>query len=373
MDMNNLSLGFDEGIVFALRELYEKYGFSHYRMSKFEEYDLYAKNKDFLISDSVITFTDMDGRLLALKPDVTLSIVKNLNDTAGFTQKLYYNENVYRVGKGNRSFKEIMQTGLEAFGDIDTYTLCEVITLAVQSLKTISDDCVLDISNLDILSAVMEKIALPEGKKGEFMRLVGEKNTHELAALLNESDISEADASKVIKLVSTCGTADKVLPEIKALLSGFCDEEPIDTLSDVLSSLEGDSASRIRIDFSVVDNTKYYNGIVFKGFIKGVPTAVLSGGQYNRLMKRLGRNCGALGFAVYHDTLDRLYDEYDGFDVDALVIYGDNSPRDISGALAKLRAEGFSVMAQKKLPQNIKYRRLYSIEGENLKELENNA
>ena len=90
MDIRNLSWSADEGIAFALRGLYEKYGYSHYRMSKFEEYDLYARNKDFLISDSVITFTDMDGRLLALKPDVTLSIVKNLNDKDNFVKKLYY-------------------------------------------------------------------------------------------------------------------------------------------------------------------------------------------------------------------------------------------------------------------------------------------
>ena len=37
--------------------LYESYGFTQYNMSKFEAYDLYVRNKDFLISDSIITFT----------------------------------------------------------------------------------------------------------------------------------------------------------------------------------------------------------------------------------------------------------------------------------------------------------------------------
>ena len=52
-------------------------------MSRFEEYDLYVANKDFLISDEVITFTDRSGRLLAMKPDVTLSIIKNAPDISG--------------------------------------------------------------------------------------------------------------------------------------------------------------------------------------------------------------------------------------------------------------------------------------------------
>ena len=63
-----------EKAVFSLRALYQSYGYTQFKMGKFEEYDLYAGNKDFLVSDNVITFTDTDGKLLALKPDVTLWI-----------------------------------------------------------------------------------------------------------------------------------------------------------------------------------------------------------------------------------------------------------------------------------------------------------
>ena len=64
--------------IFALRTLYSRAGYRSYRMRKFEDYDLYSRNKDFLLSDRVITFTDTNGKLKALKPDVTLSIVKNI-------------------------------------------------------------------------------------------------------------------------------------------------------------------------------------------------------------------------------------------------------------------------------------------------------
>ena len=81
--------------IFALRTLYSSYGYKPYRMRKFEEYDLYSRNKDFLLSDRVITFTDTTGRLMALTPDVTLSIVSNLDDRPYELQRLYYDENVY--------------------------------------------------------------------------------------------------------------------------------------------------------------------------------------------------------------------------------------------------------------------------------------
>ena len=66
----------DEIAVYNLRELYQSYGYNLYKINRFEEYDLYARNKNFLVSENILTFTDTNGRLMALKPDVTLSLIK---------------------------------------------------------------------------------------------------------------------------------------------------------------------------------------------------------------------------------------------------------------------------------------------------------
>ena len=84
-----MNLKRDEAAVYRLRELYESRGYARYKMSKFEEYDLYVQNKSFLVSDHVITFTDLGGRLLALKPDVTLSMVKNCRVQPGGISKMH--------------------------------------------------------------------------------------------------------------------------------------------------------------------------------------------------------------------------------------------------------------------------------------------
>ena len=122
----DFSLNFQEKVIFSLRDLYRSYGYTQYKMSKFEEYDLYAKNKDFLISDRVITFTDTNGKLMALKPDITLSIIKNMSNRSGEVQKLFYNENVYRISKGNQSYKEIMQVGVECMGDVAEQDILQI-------------------------------------------------------------------------------------------------------------------------------------------------------------------------------------------------------------------------------------------------------
>ena len=104
-----------ERASFALRALYEAAGCRKYHMGRFEEYSLYQANRSFLSSEQVITFTDLDGRLLALKPDVTLSIAKTAQPAPGETLRYYYHENVYRPSAESHTFKEIGQMVDEMF------------------------------------------------------------------------------------------------------------------------------------------------------------------------------------------------------------------------------------------------------------------
>ena len=128
----------EEKITLELRALYEQYGYRKYRMGKFEEYELYLENKNFLKSKNIITFHDLDGRVLALKPDVTLSIAKNTHATEKSSEKFYYLENVYRLDKPSGSYREISQLGLEYIGKLDGIAAYEVLCLARQTLSKIS-------------------------------------------------------------------------------------------------------------------------------------------------------------------------------------------------------------------------------------------
>lgn len=364
MNASDLSLSFNEKVIFKLRTLYSKHGYSQYNMSKFEEYDLYARNKDFLISDSVITFTDTNGKLMALKPDVTLSIIKNSKDEPCTLQKVYYNENVYRIAKGTNTFKEIMQVGLECVGDIDTYSISEVLTLACKSLKTISENSVLDISHLGVITAIFDAFEIPSYAKKEMLKFISEKNLHELNSVCKELEIEE-DKTEILKLlISLCGNPNDVLPKLSEALKDIIDTSPITELIDIISSLDEDIKNMINIDFSVVSDTHYYNSIVFKGFIEGVPTSVLTGGQYDKLLQKMKRKSGAIGFAVYLDVLDRLSDDKKVYDIDVVLLYSDNTPLSlINSKVKELNKGGDSVFACKSVPSDIKYKTLVEIKA----------
>lgn len=294
----------EERVNLSLRAIYSGYGYKKYRMSKFEEYDLYAQNKDFLVSERVITFTDTDGKLLALKPDVTLSIVKNSKDING-VMKVYYDENVYRISKGTKSYKEIMQSGLECIGEVSEDVVIEVLSLALKSLKEISNSNVLVLSHLDIISEVLDYANVSSREKTEICKLLGEKNLFQIKEILNNLGIESDKKAFIEKLVTIYGEPKNVLPKLEEFAVSQKAKLAIEELKRICSGLEMEDG-KVIIDFSVVNDMNYYNGIAFKGFVEGVPTGVISGGEYDNLMKKMKKPYKAIGFAVYLDDVSRI-------------------------------------------------------------------
>ena len=291
----------DEKAVFALRSLYKQYGYRLFKMSKFEEYDLYSRNKDFLQSDGIITFNDTNGKLLALKPDVTLSIINNSKEQKGATERYYYNENVYRISESSHSYKEIMQTGLECIGDITDTDVCQVAELALKSLETVGDDFVLDISHVGLIDALLDEYKIPETDKPKIINAVTVKNSGELKKLCDEKQF---EALKC--LTKSYKSAGDTITAVEKIVLSEVSKRALYELKEVYLHAEkigyGDN---VNIDFSLVNSTGYYSGIVFCGFINGITSRVLSGGRYDILMKKMGKTSGAIGFAVYLDAIER--------------------------------------------------------------------
>ena len=359
----------EEKAVFALRALYRTFGYAQYKMSKFEEYDLYVRNKNFLVSDNIITFTDTDGKLMALKPDVTLSIIKNSKDDVSSVQKVYYNEHVYRVSKGTHSFKEIMQVGLECIGNVDSYCIFEVLKLACESLALISPDYVLDVSSLDIIAEVIDSLGVSDTARKDLIECIGEKNLHSISAICAEEGV---DGSALRRLVSTYGKPSEVLPVLHEIVPESAALAQLETVLDALRHSGADK--NVRIDFSVVGDMNYYNGVVFKGFISGIATGVLSGGQYDNLMGKMGRRSRAIGFAVYLDLLEQLADTDREFDVDAVILYDEGA--DLAAlfeAHKLLTSSGMSVTVQRALPEKIRYKQLLKLQERGVEIIENHA
>lgn len=345
------------GLHAALRRVFETAGYRRYKMSKFEEYDLYSRNRSFLQSEKVLTFTDTDGKLLALKPDVTLSIIKNFRGSQGL-EKLYYHENVYRAsGVG---FREIEQAGLECIGDVDEYSVCEVLSLAAKSLMTVGRDAELDVSHLGLLCDLLDGFG--DDLKSRVLRFFGGKNTGELRSLLESSGVPDEAALRIIELSDIDCPADEAPEKLQDILGGYVSWERLQLFCDTCRFLGDEFPGMIRVDFSTVGDLSYYSGIIFRGFIDGVPESVLSGGQYDNLAEKLSKHARAIGFALYLDLIDPLLLHKTEYDCDTLLLYSeDKEPQEIYHEVKNLQEKGLSVMTAREVPAGLKFREIYSL------------
>ena len=374
MEIELNSMRKEDEVSLVLGNLFESYGYKKYLMSRFEEYSLYMENKDFLISDKIITFTDAGGKLMALKPDVTLSIVKNAKAEKG-VRKLYYIENVYRPARNSPEFRESEQIGLEAIGDIDGYTVYEVTRLALNALAAVDKDFILDISHVGFVSALIEGLGLDYEANEEIYGYVTGKNIHGLKAASARLGISEEAFSALETLTSVSGTLSEGIEKArKAVMNEgmriALDE--LETLDRALRSTE--FYDNVRLDFSFVNDTGYYNGIIFTGFTPAVPRPVLSGGRYDKLMKKFAKDAGAIGFAVYVDEIVSYYSRKAEFDQDVFVEYAAGADIAAGAAAAdKLRAEGKSVSVGSAPLADGKYRKIMRFDGQKLTEVKDNA
>jgi len=353
----------EERTLFELRSLYQRYGYTRYKMRKFEKYDLYLSNKDFLASDQVIAFADTDGTLLALKPDVTLSIVRGGNKGERTVRKVYYQESVYRPAGYTRSFREITQAGVECIGDLSDYDLAEVLLLAVSSLRTISENCVLTLSHMGLVKRILALCGLKDKSLEKALGFVSGKNIHELSALFG-ADLTAETLDKLNCLVRLPAYPEEALAVLE---KAGCGEE-VRGLRRVLDALRDTEARPlIQLDLSTVNDLGYYNGIVFKGYIDGIPDKVISGGQYDPLIRKMGFSGSAIGFAVYLDALERMGPSVQT--IDALLLYDDQAqPERVMSAVRDLSRDGLSVMAQRTKPEGIRFNRVLRLTESGVKE-----
>ena len=329
-----------------LEELSRKLGYAPYKMSRFEEYELYVRNKDFLQSDRVITFSGRDGRLLAMKPDVTLSIVKNAPETPGAVRKVHYRENVYRMERDTGNFKEILQSGIECVGDVGFYEVAEVVYLAAKSLEALGEGTILSLSHVGLIRHALEASGLPASARVQALDCLRQKREQELRALCQTHG---ADEKLPVALLRA-----RELSNLEELMEP--DREAWQELRQIIGLLP---AERVRLDFSLGNDMKYYSGLVFKGYVRGVPNSVLSGGQYDRLLSHMGKNARAIGFAVYLDQLERL-EEADEWDVDTLLLCPDAAPAEILAVAESLPG---TVLAVKTEPERRSWKRKAILEN----------
>lgn len=357
MNWKNPNLSPAERATLRLRGLYEQFGYKKYQVSQFEEYGLYLQFRSFLTGGRILSFTDLDGRLLALKPDVTLSIAKNARPDSG-AEKAYYIENVFRESVASGTIKEINQMGLEYLGGEGGYAQAEVLGLAYETLAAVGPEHVLEVSHMGFVMGLFDALGLDGDARAEVMDCLSAKSAHGVEAAARRAGIGNAGVGVLCELCTLSGRFDKTLAQARGLCLNGRMTAALDELDETVRAV-GETKS-LRLDFTLQGDMEYYDGLMMAGYLDGVPKAVLSGGRYDGLMKKLGREMSAVGFALYLDDLKRLPREREAYDVDALVLA--EAGADAVGLLNAVRgltAQGLSVRVESQKPEKLRFGKCY--------------
>ncbi len=327
----------ENNLVSELTKIYEKYGYKKIKLNKFEDYNLYNNYKDFLQTEHILTFMNLNGNLQSLRPDVTLSIVKNvLKDNDKYTKKLFYIEDIYKIDNVSNEYEEIQQVGVEIIGTLTKYSNLEIISMVIDSLKTINnDEYILEISSIDFMFSLIDELDLDEDKKLEILNLIYSKNKHDLEKTLTSNNIDDKYKNAVVSLIDFSGEYKEAVKNIESLIINEKMQKAYDELKSLCAVFENyNNFENILLDFSIESKLGYYNGIIFKGYIKGNNDIILSGGRYDKLLEKFNTHISndknkknAIGFAVYMDKLYKPNSIKNEYDFDILILYKSGSEK----------------------------------------------
>lgn len=333
----------EQKLSITLKALYKSYGYNEFRLPGFDEYSLYADNQSFIGGKDVVSFS-VGGKLLALRPDVTLSIIKN-GKSLGNTQKLFYDEKVYRkTARGGLA--EVSQIGVEIIGDADIVSEAELCTLILKTLAEVNGDFVLDFSHTGIIVKLLDSLNLNGSNRTFAVKCLEGKNVHDFIRFAKNTNLDESKTQAFMSLINLSARSAEAKLTLDSINKIIDISEEIDEMFSLIEYVGG---SKINIDFSIGGDTDYYNGLIFKGYVKGVPHAVLSGGRYDKLLSKFGRTEKAMGFALYLGELCKYLQDEQSMP-DAVLVYSDESPSAVLQMAEDLRNNGIKLLTCKSVP-----------------------
>ena len=336
----------EELVLLNLKKLYDSYGYKKIALPTFDEYDLYNENRDF-ISGNILTIMNPSGKLLALRPDITLSVAKKISkDQSLKYEKIYYSENVYKASK-YKGYEEIEQLGIELIGKDSLFLNFEMVNLAIKSLNIINESCITVLSHVGFVSSIFENLNLEYELQEELFKYIESKNSHDIRRILEHTHIDDDTKELIYVLPELSGDLESICHKLSYYKINKKIEKILSELKELYKMLINiHEKSKIIFDFSIVKNLNYYNGIIIQGFTEGLPGVILTGGRYDRLFEKFGVDNGAIDFAILTDNLRGYFKEDNKKDFEILLIYDDSNLTKLSKIIDDFIKKDYRVRAE---------------------------
>jgi len=286
-----------------LRKLFLVSGYREVETPTVEFYDVFSGDQNLIPQESMFKFTDQQGRILVLKPDMTIPVARiaatKLKDNI-WPVKCCYIGNTFSYNElGGGKQKEFTQAGVEILGVQRPEADAEIIALAVQALQLSGlEEFQIDIGQVDFFRGLMEESGLSPAETEEVRELIDRKDFVGVEHLVNSRAMPYEIKDIVLNLPGYFGSKELIEELEQRNITGKA-LKALEYLKNVLDILNDWGYGKyVSIDLGMVQSMNYYTGIIFRGFTYDIGFPVLSGGRYDNLINKFGKDCPATGFSL---------------------------------------------------------------------------
>jgi histidyl-tRNA synthetase len=345
-------------IFTAWRDVARRYGFEEYDGPPLEALELYVDKSGPEIVNQLFNFTDKGGREVAMRPEMTPTIVRMLGARIkGMPRPVrwFSTPQLFRYEKQQRGrLREHFQLNMDIVGDESVLADADLLAAALDVMRALgltADDVVARISDRRLLQSVL------------IDRGVEEKDLATAYSIIDkvERESAEVLSKRLQELGLTAERADEVLAmtglDLEQLREKYGSSPAVAAaLAEMKRYFDALTAlgfgAFLQFDMKIVRGLAYYTGIVFELFDrKGELRAICGGGRYDRLFTTLtGIDIPALGFGMGDVVLGELLKErkleatpHRAIDYSVVAVNDDvlGAALDVAG---RLRVKGHSVV-----------------------------
>ena len=258
-----------------IENILNKWGYKEVITPTIEYYQTFNGGFQNLKEEDMYKFFDDKGRILVLRPDMTIPIArvvatkfKEINPPI----RLRYTSNVFRVheslgGKKN----EYTDCGVELIGLNGIDSDVEILITALESLKVLKETGYkIEVGNINFFDSAVEWLNLDFEQRSFLAKLIDEKSMKELEEYLDMLKVGDDYKDFFMKLPWLFGGVEVLdIGEKYAINNEILNEiKYLRNIYEILDSLGyGD---KLTFDLGIVPRLNYYTGIIFKGYVEGI-------------------------------------------------------------------------------------------------------
>ncbi len=285
------------------RQLFRSKGYREIETPSIEFYDVYSDRQKMLSQETMFKFCDKEGRILALRPDLTVPAVRAAASKLKEYKKpltLFYVGNSFRYnGSGGGKQKEYTQAGIEIIGAEGSKADAEVIATAVNLLLEAGlENFQIDIGQVEFFKGLMADGGFSKDEAEDVRALIDNKDYIGLEKMIEDRMLSPELKKLILSMPSLFGSRD-IIEKVESMNINDASRSALANLKEVLEILDDYGyGNYVSVDLGMLPGLDYYTGIIFRGFTHGIGFPVCSGGRYDNLAETFGDRAPATGFSL---------------------------------------------------------------------------